>query len=69
MALAYVALAYALASVGYLGLTRTYGTPFLDSLTPEQRRLKERSSRARASAFRWAMGLAVVVLLGWKPLG
>ena len=65
--LAYAALVYALASVGYLVATRRLGTPFHDSLTEEQRRLLETSSRDRKTAFVGAAAAAAVLLAVWRP--
>ena len=55
--LARAAIVYAVACVVYMILTRSYGTPFSDSLTPTQRSLKAVSAKARGRAF--AIGLAV----------
>ena len=67
-ALAYVALAYTLASLGYLVMTRRFGTPFVDSLTPAQRELKARSAARRRDAFLTAALLATALLLVLRPL-
>tara|TARA_B110000046_G_scaffold20720_4_gene19627 strand:+ start:456 stop:665 length:210 start_codon:yes stop_codon:yes gene_type:complete len=53
--LARVAIAYALACVGYLLLTRHHGTPLQDSLTPEQRALQRASAARRGRAFALAL--------------
>ena len=58
--LARSAVAYAVACAVYLVATRTYGTPFLDSLTAHQRAIKGRSAERRGRAF--LAGLAVGAL-------
>ena len=66
--LAYAALAYTLACVGYLLLTRSYGTPFDDTLTDEQRAVKRASAQARAKAFWSSLVVSSLVLALWRPL-
>lgn len=67
-ALAYVALAYALTSAGYLVLTRDFGTPLKDSYTEAQRRIARESSARRCGAFCVSGVVAVLALLAWRPL-
>lgn len=67
MALAYAALAYVLASVGYLVYTRCMGTPFADTLTDEQRAIKRESARARGNVFLACLAGAALVLAAWRP--
>ena len=50
-ALARLSVGYLVACVAYLLLTRRMGTPFADTLTPEQLKIKKDSSRARADVF------------------
>ena len=66
--LAYSMLAYIGACVGYLLLTRDMGTPFMDSLTPEQRRIKEYSVDVRTCAFTKALGITILALILLRPL-
>jgi len=66
--LAYACMAYAMACLGYLALTRGMGTPFLDSLSDEQRCLKRASTERRACAFALALGASVVALAAWTPV-
>lgn len=61
--LAAAAVVYALSCVGYLLLTRKYGTPFKDSLTAEQRALLRESKRRRGEAFGVAFTASVVLVL------
>jgi hypothetical protein len=56
------------ACVGYLVLTRDYGTPFADSLTDEQRALKHRSIERRGHAFAVSLLASVAGLAAWRPL-
>ena len=49
--LAYGMLIYILASVFYLLRTRTIGTPFYDSLTEEQKKIKRESANVRRNVF------------------
>lgn len=61
------ALVYSLACAGYLVLTRDYGTPFLDSLTPAQREIKRASARRRGDAFWASAALAAALVAAWRP--
>lgn len=65
--LGYAAFAYALACIGYLALTRNIGTPFLDSLTDEQRAIKRASATVRGRAFVTAGLVSVVILSVCRP--
>ena len=67
--LAYVALAYLIASIVYVAATRSMGTPFGDSLTDQQRAIKEASKGARRSAFCTGLVVAAAVLAVVRPLG
>jgi|TARA_B100000925_G_C21921571_1_gene436108 predicted membrane channel-forming protein YqfA (hemolysin III family) len=49
--LAHGMLIYILASVFYLLRTRTIGTPFNDSLTEEQKKIKRESANVRRNVF------------------
>ena len=65
--LAYFATAYLGASIFYLIVTRSYGTPFRDSLTSEQKRIKHQSASQRKGAFMMGFGLSVLLLLFIRP--
>ena len=52
-----LAIAYLISSVAYLLITRNYGTPFKDSLTPNQIKIKQASSASRGRVF----GISFVV--------
>ena len=60
-----LAVAYTLASIVYLVGSRAMGTPFNDSLTDEQRRLKSASSKKRGALFlvSFAVSLLLFVLI------
>ena len=66
--LAYAALLYTMACVGYLLLTRSYGTPFDDTLTGAQREVKRASAQTRAKAFGSSLIVSAIVLALWRPL-
>lgn len=66
--LAYLALTYALASVGYMILTRPLGTPFADSLTPNQRQILQDSKHNRKRTFCLSVALSLVALVVWRPI-
>ena len=61
--LANILLAYLGASVLYLFASRFMGTPFTDSLTLEQMRIKKKSSKTRMLLFVGAYVLIVTVLV------
>ena len=65
--LASLALAYALASVGYLALTRNLGTPFRDSLTTAQLEILRRAKIDRRRAFETSLMFSLVMIAVWKP--
>ena len=65
--LAYVASAYLLASVVYLLSTAWIGTPFRDSLTEEQRRIKKNAACVRGASFGAGLALSILVLALWRP--
>ena len=64
-----VSMIYAGACVVYLILTRPVGTPFMDSLTPEQRSIKKESARVRYNAFAMGIVISSMVVLCARPLG
>ena len=68
LTLARVSLVYALACVFYVALTRTYGTPFRDSLTPLQLRVKARAVRQRGRAFALALVASCALVFTFRPL-
>ena len=60
--LAYGMLIYILASVFYLLRTRTIGTPFNDSLTEEQKKIKRESANVRRNVFYLGLILSSVII-------
>ena len=65
--LAYLSAAYIIASVSYLIFTCNMGTPFKDSLTPHQRKLKKKSSSRRGTVFGISFAVAIVILVFCRP--
>ena len=65
------AVAYLLACVTYLVLARctNVGTPFLDSLTQEQRELKAKSSLVRGTLFAHSLAVSTIVVVAGQALG
>lgn len=59
--LAYGMAVYCLACIYYLIMTRNIGTPFKDSLTEKQKRIKNESAKVRRATF--LQGLAAAALL------
>ena len=66
--LADVALVYLAASAAYLLRTRCLGTPFADSLTPEQREVKRAAARERGAIFASSLAAAAVGVWLLRPL-
>lgn len=65
--LARIAIGYVVACGLYLLLTRNVGTPFLDSLTDDQLRIKEHSAVQRGRIFLVSSLLsAAAILIMWK---
>ena len=65
--LAYAMAVYCLASIYYFVRSRSVGTPFADSLTPEQIEIKNYSASVRKTLFVEGIVLAALVLLFMKP--
>ncbi len=65
--LAYAMSAYCLASIFYLIGTRWVGTPFKDSLTPQQIEEKNKSSKTRYMVFFGGIALSILILYYFKP--
>ena len=65
--LAYFMAAYLMASIMYLILTSSIGTPFKDSLTPQQLEIKRSSSRARSRIFLLSMIVSAIILIIAQP--
>lgn len=60
---------YAGACVVYLVLTYNVGTPFKDSLTEDQIRIKRESVHIRAHSFYMGVAVSAMVVLCMRPFG
>ena len=69
--LAYLASLYILASVYYLTVSRTYGTPFKDAVEqiPELKKIKLESVRKRSQLFYAGVLLSLLILAIFRPFG
>ena len=65
--LAYAMSIYTIASIYYFIRTRSVGTPFKDSLTEEQKKIKKESSKIRSNIFYQGVGLAFLSLIIFRP--
>ena len=65
--LAYAMSIYTIASIYYLIRTRSIGTPFKDSLTTEQKKIKKESAKTRSNIFYQGICLSFVCLLIFRP--
>ena len=68
MLLSKLAISYLIASVVYLVVTRGFGTPFLDSLTEEQRRVMRTSKEKRGRVFYVSFLITLAILLSFPLL-
>lgn len=65
--LAYGMLVYVFASIFYLILTFNLGTPFKDSLTPQQIIIKRKSANQRRNIFYGGITLGIIILYITQP--
>ena len=65
--LAYAMAVYTSASIYYMVRSRSVGTPFNDSLTEEQLKIKEESKKVRKQLFCEGITIALVGLYIMKP--
>ena len=65
--LAYTMSIYTIASIYYFIRTRSVGTPFKDSLTEEQKKIKKESAKIRSNIFYQGVGLAFLSLIIFRP--
>ena len=65
--LAYAMVIYCAASAFYVIRTRSVGTPFKDSLTPKQIRIKKDSSTVRRNIFLQGLIGSAVILFYFQP--
>lgn len=68
MLLSKLAISYLIASVVYLVVTREFGTPFLDSLTEEQKRVMKTSKERRGRVFYVSFLIAFLLLVSSSSL-
>ena len=60
--LAYGMAIYCIASIYYLVRTRSVGTPFKDSLTPKQIKIKKESANVRRNIFYQGIAGSAIIL-------
>tara|TARA_Y100001970_G_C14041308_1_gene753885 strand:+ start:52 stop:288 length:237 start_codon:yes stop_codon:yes gene_type:complete len=65
--LAYAMAIYTIASLYYIIRTRSVGTPFKDSLSEKQLKIKKESAKVRRGIFYQGVGIAFVALLIFRP--
>ena len=62
MGFAYLSMIYLISCVFYIIVTRCVGTPFLDSLTEEQKKIKKASAQKRKNIFLLGIVIGIVLL-------
>lgn len=65
--LAYGMLVYVFSSIFYLILSFNLGTPFKDSLTPQQLIIKQKSANQRRNIFYGGITLGIIILYITQP--
>ena len=65
--LAYGMAIYVLASIYYVVMTRNIGTPFKDSLTEKQRKIKRESAKQRKTIFYQGIAASIVLMVLTQP--
>lgn len=67
--ISYVTISHFVASVVYMIVTKVFdfGTPFKDSLSPEQLEIKKASSRKRGLTFGISFVICLVLLFVFQP--
>ncbi len=65
--LAYGMAIYCIASIYYLVRTRSVGTPFKDSLTPKQFKIKKASANVRRNIFYQGIAGSAIILFFFQP--
>lgn len=65
--LAYAMAIYCIASLYYYIKTRNVGTPFKDSLTKKQIKIKEESVKIRKRLFYEGLAVGVVIIMLFRP--
>ena len=65
--LAYGMLTYTIASIYYTFMTMHIGTPFKNSLTPEQLKIKAEAAHTRGNIFYQGIVVGIVLIFIFKP--
>ena len=65
--LAYIMAVYFIASIFYIIATLFVGTPFSDSLTEEQQKIKKNSARKRGLIFLVGICIGIVLCMYFHP--
>lgn len=65
--LAYGMAVYCLASIYYFVMTRSIGTPFKNSLTEKQIKIKRESVKKRKTIFLQGLGAGIVLMILTQP--
>ncbi len=65
--LAYGMAIYCISSIYYLVRTRSVGTPFKDSLTPKQIKIKKESANIRRNIFYQGIAGSAIILFFFQP--
>lgn len=65
--LAYAMSIYCIASIFYLISSRSVGTPFKDSLTEKQLKIKKESANVRRTIFYGGVAIGVVSMFIFRP--
>ena len=65
--LAYFLTIYTIGSIVYLILTQSLGTPFADSLTEEQLKIKQQAVSDRSRIFYLGLFIGTVIMIIWRP--
>ena len=58
---------YCISSIYYLVRTRSVGTPFKDSLTPKQIKIKKESANVRRNIFYQGIAWSAIILFFFQP--
>ena len=68
--LAYAAIVYVVTCILYLAFVRLFrvGSPFTDSLSESQKRIKKKSARTRYAVFFASLFLALFLMIKTRPL-
>lgn len=67
MILSHISIVYVIACIVYMVFSKHLGTPFKDSLTEEQKRVKAQSSHIRSQIFLLGLVAGFLVVFKMKP--